>query len=74
MADSNVVDLPVITRLDTAPAKVFEKALAANLTDVVIVGYDGDGNFYFTSSYADGSPVVWLLEQTKHILMTVGEE
>lgn len=60
-----------ITRLDLDPQKVLRKAIDAKPTEVVIIGYDADGNFYFASSKADGPSVLWDLEQAKRMLLSV---
>jgi len=61
---NNVIDLPVITRLNLDPDRVLNKAIG-ELKDVIIIGYDKDGNEYFASSIADGGDVVWLIERMK---------
>jgi len=71
---SNVVDLPVITRLKGDPQRVLTRALDTGLTDVVVLGYDADGEEYFVSSYADGAEVLWLLERLKLRLLTTHEK
>jgi hypothetical protein len=71
---SNVIDLPVITRLNLDPDRVLNKAIG-ELKDVIIVGYDKDGNEYFASSIADGGYVNWLLDRMKlKLLRTVDAE
>lgn len=67
MAD--VVDLPMITRLKGDPDRCLQAAIG-QLTDVVIAGYDKDGNEYFASSDPDGGAVIWLLERAKLKLLT----
>lgn len=59
-----VTVLPVITRLDLDAERVLQQA-AEKLAEVVIVGYDHDGQFYFASNKADGGTVLWLLEKAK---------
>jgi predicted secreted protein len=71
---SNVVTLPVITRLDTDPSQIVEKAAAAELTEVVIIGYSKDGSEYFASSIADGGSVLWHLERAKMKLLRIHED
>lgn len=68
---SNVVDLPVVTRLNLDPHRVRTAAVEAELTGVVILGYDPDGEEYFASSYADGGDVLWLLERLKMRLLAI---
>jgi hypothetical protein len=62
---SNVVNLSTITTLDIPPERVLNAALEADLSEVVIMGRDRDGNEYFASSIADGGDVVWLAERIK---------
>lgn len=71
---SNVVDLPVITTLDLDPQRVIAKALEAGMTEVVIIGYDKDGDEYFASSVSDGGDVLWHIERAKLRLLRTGEE
>lgn len=66
---SNIVELGCVTKLDLPPEKVLSKALEANLTDVVVLAYDSDGEFYFASCKADGGDVLWLLELAKGKLL-----
>lgn len=72
MAD--VVDLPVITSLDLEPDQVLQKAIEANLTDVVICGYDANGDEYFASSLADGAEVLWILQRSSKSLLEMADE
>jgi hypothetical protein len=62
---SNVVDLPLITKLDRDPQRLLAAAMEAGLTEVVILGFNGDGSEYFASSKADGGDVIWHLERAK---------
>lgn len=70
----NVVPWNGITKLDTDPQQVVERAAEAGLTGVVIIGFDADGGEYFASSYADGADVVWHLERAKFKLMVIADE
>lgn len=67
---NNVIDLPVITKLDINPERVL-KGAQDKLEDVVILGWDKEGGFYFASSQADGGDVLWLLELAKKELLNV---
>lgn len=69
----NVVDFPGITKLDLPPERIIQKAAEAGLTDVVILGYDKDGEEYFVSSVADGAEVLWLLERLKLQLLRIAD-
>lgn len=63
--ETNVVLLGGPTRLNIPPERVLDAALAADLSEVVILGRDQDGEEYFASSVADGADVVWLMERMK---------
>ena len=71
---AEVVNLPVITRLDIDPQRVLAAATEAGMTEVVIVGLDADGNEYFASSQAGGPDVLWHLERAKLRLLRMVEE
>lgn len=62
------------TRLNIPAERVIDGAKEAGLTEVVILGYDADGNEYFASSYAGGGDVLWLMERMKLELLRAGEE
>ncbi len=66
---SNVVYPHFITKLDVPAERVLQTAIDAGLTDVVLAGYDKDGNEYFASSAADGGDALWLLERCKKRLL-----
>lgn len=65
---SEIIDLPVITTLNLDPDRVLEKAIG-NLDTCIIIGYDKNGDEYFSSSISDGGDVIWLLERTKKKLL-----
>jgi hypothetical protein len=69
----NVVELKVVTKLDVPPDKLLEKAMG-KLTEVVILGFDHDGQEWFASSKADAGGVVWHLERAKHKLLLLVDE
>ncbi len=68
--DSNVIPLGNVTRLDTPVDKVLENS-HGKMSEVILLGYDKDGEFYFASTFADGGSVMWLLEQCKKRLLEV---
>jgi hypothetical protein len=63
-----------ITRLDLPPQQVLDGASEAQLSGVVVLGYDAEGNDFYASSYADGGDVLWLLEKCKKRLLEMGDE
>lgn len=66
-----VVPYTGVTTLDGDASLVLKDALVSGLTDVVVLGYDADGDEYFSSSMADGGDVLWLLERLKTQLLAV---
>jgi len=64
-----VAVLPVITSLDINVERVINGALEAKLDEVVIIGRNADGEFYFASSKSDGGAVLWQLETARLKLM-----
>lgn len=67
----NVLRVSVSTCLDVPPSRVLAGALEANMTKVVVAGYDEHGEEYFASSASDGGDVIWLLERAKRALLNV---
>lgn len=73
--DEKVVIFPGVTSLPIPADRVLDNT-PRDLQTVVIVGYDKDGGFYFSSSEPNGAEVLWLFEVAKFNLMTcqLGEE
>ena len=69
-----VVNLEQITRLDLPPERIINNAPVTELESVVLIGWKGDGDFYFASSIANGPDVLWLMELAKKKLLEVGED
>ncbi|GJE00554.1 hypothetical protein [Methylobacterium isbiliense] len=69
--EGNVAAVRVLTRLDMTPARTLAQAQDADLTEVVVIGFDEAGDPFFASSRADGGAVLWLLELAKKALMEV---
>jgi len=67
----NVVILPVVTRLDIPVERILSAAKEAEMSEVVIIGFDKDGDFYFSASKADAGDVIWCLEMAKKKLLEV---
>jgi hypothetical protein len=49
MSDDNVVVLDVLTTINLPPERILNAALEADLAALVIVGYDKNGQYYFTA-------------------------
>lgn len=69
MSESNVVEFPGLTTLDTSPEKVLTGAIRAGLSDVLVLGYvdKGEGEFepYFAGSSSDLAMLLLLVERFK---------
>ena len=70
----NVVAFNGITSLNLNPDRVLQGALEAGLTEVVIIGFDADGEEYFATSLADGGDLLWHLERTKLKLLRTADQ
>ena len=66
---AQVVPFTGITTLDVDPISVLEAAKEAGMTEVVICGFDADGNEYFASSMADAGAAGFHLDRAKWNLM-----
>ena len=66
---AEVIPFSGVTTLDIDPRQLLERALAAGLTEVVIVGVDADGDEYFASSMADAGAAGFHLDRAKWNLM-----
>ncbi len=70
---ADIIEFNGITKLDLHPDRILDAAKEFDLTDVVIIGYDSNEDFYFASSKADGAEVLWLLELGKKKLLEIGD-
>lgn len=70
---SNLRLFPGITVKDHDP-DVMLRLAQGQLTEVVILGFDKNGELFFSSNVADGGTVLWLMEKAKLMLMKVGAE
>ena len=64
----NVIDLPVISTLNSDPDRILERA-KGQLENVMVLGWNKDGDFFFGSSIANGPECLWLLELARKRLM-----
>ena len=69
-----VVYPPFVTSLDIPAERVIEAAKEADLESVVVLGYDKDGDEYFSSSFAGSPEVIYLMERLKKKLLEMPEE
>ena len=52
---------------------MLEAAVRQDLENVIIIGWDKDGEMFFSSSMGDGPECLWLIEKAKMALLTAGE-
>ena len=69
----NIIELGGITTLPIDPDKILRKAIG-EMSSVVVIGYDKEGEYYYASSQADGADILWLLEATKLALFNSAQE
>lgn len=70
--EGNIKFLPVVTKLEVPVDRVIASAVDANLQDILIIGFDEQGDFYFASSNPNGPDTLWLLELARVRLMRAG--
>jgi hypothetical protein len=73
MSADNVAEFTGVTLLDTPPDRILNVALQAGLIEVVVVGFDNSGDFYFKASKSDGGAALWLLALAQKKLLEVGD-
>ena len=64
---------PGETYADVDPDKVLTGAVG-KLSEVVVVGYEANGDFYFASTRANGPDVLWLLKLAEKRLLDIERE
>jgi len=69
----NVVDFGGLSKLDLDPDRLLKKAIG-RMDQVVIIGYDKDGEEYFATSQADGGETLWHLQRAIHRLMNIADK
>jgi hypothetical protein len=69
----DVVKFAGISRHDLNPDDVLQGAIG-KLDEVVICGFDKDGNQFFASSVYDGGQSLWHLERAKWSLMKITDD
>ena len=69
---AEIVNLPVVTRLDLDPNRVLDSVPREGLKGVIVIAEEDDGGFYFAASMASGPENLWLMEQAKMRLLQMG--
>jgi len=63
MNNQNVIALPASTTY--TPEQALQSALNESLTDVLIIGYDNDGELVIRSSKMSRMDALWMTEKAK---------
>lgn len=69
----DVVELGCVTRLPLPCDKVLDNA-PRDMTEVLIIGFDSDGDFYFSASEPGTPENLYLLERARHELMKMEDK
>lgn len=69
---ADVIDFTGSTTLDIDPDRILQSAIG-QMDQVVLIGWDKDGQEYFASSVSDGGTVLWHLERAKLKLLRKGD-
>lgn len=69
-----VVNFTGITTLDFPVDNVIRTAGEANLEHIIVIGWNKDGEFFFSSNKASGPEALWLLEIAKKELLNESKQ
>lgn len=69
----NIIEFNGITTLPIPVDRILNRALEAELSTVLVIGWSADGSFYFCGSDPSGPENLWLLELAKKALIEVGD-
>ena len=72
MNNKNVISLPA--SVNYTPEQALHSALKANLTDVMVLGYDADGELFIRSSKMTRADGLFMAEKAKDWTMHGGLE
>lgn len=70
----NISIFPGVTPNKYDPNITLEAATRAELTEVIVIGWDADGDLFFSASNGDGPECLWLIEKAKAALLVAGED
>ena len=69
---AEILNFTGVTTLDIDPDRILQSAIG-KMDQVVLIGWDKDGQEYFSSSVSDGGTVLWHLERAKLKLLRKGD-
>ena len=70
--NSNVVVLDIQTTLPIPPDQILKSAIG-KLDEVVLIGFDKDGEFYFAASESGAKDILWLIKKAENFLINHAE-
>lgn len=70
----NISIFPGITPNKYDANITLEAATRADLDEVIVLGWDKDGELFFSASNGNGPECLWLIEKAKLALLNVGDE
>lgn len=68
---TNLLQFTGVTRLNLDPDLTLENC-KGKMEGFIIAGHGKDGEYFFSSTYADGGDALWLAEKFKQALLNVG--
>ena len=63
-----------VTSMDIPTDRVLQAAITHGMSEVVVCGFDAEGQAYFASSIADAAPVLYHLDRARWRLMKAMDE
>lgn len=69
----NVIELSVVTAVDIPIDRILRRAGEANLSQVLVLGYEQDGELYTAASFASGPEMLWMLRMAEKRLIEIGD-
>jgi hypothetical protein len=66
---AQIIQLDQPTRAGAEPAQILRGAIAANLDQVLVIGWTPAGELYAASSTADAGEHIWLIETLKNAIL-----
>lgn len=68
MPKDNVIEFSGMTKLPIPVSKVLREAQKTKLTDVIVMGWDENGDLYVASSACSAPEILWLIDRGKNFI------
>ena len=66
---AEIINFSGVTRLDLEPDDILNAAVGEGLTEVIVMGWDADGDLYLASSKGRRADVNYLIDKAKQYLL-----